>query len=109
MKKNVKKIQKAVSKNKKPLIIAGIGAGAVALVAGLGKAFASMKKSAKEQHEVDKANFAATKAEARANWEEAKMSPSQRQAMMQAERETQIAEANERRAAAEARIDAAKK
>lgn len=108
MKKNVKKIQKAVSKNKKPLIIAGIGAGAVALVAGLGKAFASMKESAKAQHEVDKANFAAAKAEAKANWEEAKMSPSQRQAMMQEERDAQIAEANERKAAADARIDAAK-
>ena len=108
MKKNVKKIQKAVSKNKKPLIIAGIGAGAVALVAGLGKAFASMKKSVKAQHEVDKANFASAKAEAKANWEEAKMSPSQRQAMMQEERDAQIAEANERKAAADARIDAAK-
>ena len=48
------------------------------------KAFSDMKESAKAQHEVDKANFAATKAEARANWEEVKMSPSQRQAKMQA-------------------------
>ena len=73
------------------------------------KAFADMKESTKAQHEVDKANFAAAKAEAKANFEEAKMSPSQRQAKMQEERDAQIAAANERRAAADARIDAAKK
>ena len=73
------------------------------------KAFSDMKASTKAQHEVDKANFAAAKAEARANWEEAKMSPSQRQAKMQEEREAQIAAANERKAAADARIEAAKK
>ncbi len=72
-------------------------------------AFADMKESTKAQHEVDKANFAAAKAEAKANWEEAKMSPSQRQAKMQEERDAQIAAANERKAAADARIDAAKK
>jgi len=68
-----------------------------------------MKASTKAQHEVDKANFAAAKAEAKANWEEAKMSPSQRQAKMQQERDAQIAAANERKAAAEARISATKK
>ena len=73
------------------------------------KAFCDMKESTKAQHEVDKANFAAAKAEAKANWEEAKMSPSQRQAKMQEERDAQIATANERRAAANARYDAAKK
>jgi len=73
------------------------------------KAFGDMKESAKAQHEVDKANFAAAKAEAKANFEEAKMSPSQRQAKMQEERDAQIAAANERKAAADARIDAAKK
>ena len=73
------------------------------------KAFKDMKESAKAQHEVDKANFAAVKAESKANWEEAKRSPAQRQAKMQAEREAQIAEANKRRAAADARIQAAKK
>ena len=72
-------------------------------------AFKDMKESTKAQHEVDKANFAAAKAEAKANWEEAKMTPSQRQAKMQEERDAQIAAANERRAAADARIDAAKK
>ena len=73
------------------------------------KAFSDMKESTKSQHEVDKANFAAAKAEAKANWEEAKMSPSQRRAKMQEEREAEIAAANERRAAADARIDYAKK
>jgi hypothetical protein len=73
------------------------------------KAFGDMKESTKAQHKVDKANFAAAKAEAKATWEEAKMSPSQRQAIMQEEREAQIAEANKRKAAADARIDAAKK
>ena len=72
-------------------------------------AFDDMKESTKAQHEVDKANFAAAKAEAKANFEEAKLSPSQRQAKIQEEREVQIAEANERKAAAEARIQAAKK
>mgnify|MGYP003295972681 CR=1 FL=1 len=59
MKKNVKKI---IEKNKKPLIIAAIGAGVAAVTLGLVKAFSNMKKSAKAQHEVDKANFAAAKA-----------------------------------------------
>ena len=72
-------------------------------------AFSDMKESAKAQHEVDKANFAAVKAESKANWEEAKMSPSQRQAKMQEERDAQIAAANERKAAADARTKAAKK
>ena len=93
------------------------------------KAFGDMKKSAQAQHEVDKANFAAAKAEARANfeanrgrntfakakadarktWDEAHMSPAEREAKMQAEREAQIAAAEERRAAAEKRIDDMKK
>ena len=72
-------------------------------------AFKDMKESTKAQHEVDKANFAAAKSEAKANWEEAKMSPSQRQAKMQRERDAQIVAANERKAEADARIDAAKR
>ena len=36
------------------------------------KAFSDMKASAKAQHEVDKANFQAEKAEAKANFEENK-------------------------------------
>ena len=88
--------------NEKEIIIVG-------LKSFFKKAFGDMKESTKAQHEVDKANFRAAKAEAKANWEEAKMSPSQRQAKMQKEREAQIAAANERKAAADARIDVAKK
>ena len=72
-------------------------------------AFNDMKESTKAQHEVDKANFAAAKAESKANWEEAKMSPSERQAKMQEERDAQIAAANERKAAVDSRTQAAKK
>ena len=73
------------------------------------KAFSDMKASTKAQHEVDKANLAAAKAEAKANFAEARISPAQRQAKMQTERDAQIAAANERKAAADARIRAAKK
>lgn len=75
------------------------------------KAFQDMKESAIAQHEVDKANFAAAKAESRAQWEEAKAmrDPSKRKAMMQKEREEQIAAAKTRTAEAQARIDAVKK
>ncbi len=72
------------------------------------KSFSDMKESAKAQHEVDKANLAAVKAESKATWEEAKMAPSARQKMMQEEREAQIAEANKRKAEAEERIEKAK-
>ena len=70
-----------------------------------------MKESARAQHEVDKANFAAAKAESRAQWEEAKAmrNPELRKAMMQAERDEQIAAAKARTAEAQARIDALKK
>ena len=74
------------------------------------KAFNDMKESAKAQHEVvDKANFAAAKAESKAQWEEAKAmrNPETRKAMMQAERDKQIEEANQRKAEAEARISKA--
>ena len=76
-----------------------------------GKAFDDMKESTKAQHEVDKENFAAAKAESKAQWEEAKAmsKPATRKKMMQAQRDEQIAEANARKANAEARIDAAKK
>lgn len=71
-------------------------------------AFADMKASTMAQHEVDKANLAAVKAESKAQWEEAKMSPKARQAKMQEDREKQIAEANERKAIADERIRKAK-
>lgn len=72
------------------------------------KAFGDMKASAEAQHEVDKAQFEAVKAESKAQWEEAKMTPAGRQALMQDERDKQIAAANERAAAAQSRIDLAK-
>ena len=72
------------------------------------KAFSDMKESTKAQHEVDKANFAAVKAESKANWEEAKAmgTPETRKTMMQEERDKQIAEAKKRQEEAQARIDA---
>lgn len=92
-------------------------------------AFSDMNESAKAQHKVDKANLAAAKAEAKANfeenrfhntyakakadakknWDDAHMSPAERNAKMQEEREKQIAEANARKEAAEARYEQAKK
>lgn len=68
-----------------------------------------MKESAKAQHEVDKANFAAVKAESKAQFEEAKAmgNPETRKAMMQAQRDEQIAQAQKRQEEAQARIDAA--
>lgn len=70
----------------------------------LKNAFKDMKKSAQEQHKVDKANLEAVKAESKITWEEAKLSPKGRQNLMKAEREKQIAEANARKEAAEKRI-----
>lgn len=67
--------------------------------------FKDMKESAKAQHEVDKANWEAAKAESKAMWEEAKLSPKGRQALMQQERDEQIAEAKKRTAEAQKRID----
>ena len=73
-------------------------------------AFADMKANAKAQHEVDKANMAAVKAESKAQWEEAKAmgDPARRNAVMQAQRDKQIAEANERKELADERIRKAK-
>lgn len=93
------------------------------------KAFSDMKESAKVQHKVDKANFAAAKAEAKANfeenrfhntfakakadakktWDDAHMSPSARAKKMQDERDAEVDRANERINAANARYNAAKK
>ena len=126
MKKSVKK---TIKSNKKPIIIGAIGAGVVALAAGLGKAFSDLKKSAREQHEVDKAEFAAAKAEAKANfeenrgrntyakakadakksWDDAHMTPAERNAKMQKERDEKIVAAKARTEAANARYNEAKK
>ena len=79
-------------------------------------AFKDMGESAKAQHQVDKANFAAAKAEAKANfeenrgtntfkrakaqakqsWDDAHMSPKERTAKVREEQQKQIEEANER-------------
>ena len=66
--------------------------------------FEDMKESAKAQHELDKANFAAVKAEAKA-----RNKPEVRKAAERAKREGAIAQAKERAARAQERIDAAKK
>ena len=70
-------------------------------------AFKDMKESAKAQHEVDKANFAAAKAESKANFEEARAmaNPEHRKKKMQAERESLIEAANKRIAAANKRVE----
>ena len=75
------------------------------------KAFSDMKEDAKAQHEVDKANFAAAKAQSRAQWNEARAmgKPETRKKLMQQKRDEEIAEADRRRKEAEARIDAVKK
>ena len=92
------------------------------------KAFRDMGESAKAQHEVDKANFAAAKAEAKANfeenrgtnslkkakaiakqsWDDAHMTPAERTAKVREEQKKQIEEANERIKLANERFDAAK-
>lgn len=94
-----------------------------------GKAFKDMKESAKSQHEVDKANFDAVKAESKAsfeenrghntfakakknakeNWEAAKQSPAERQAKTKEEQEKQIVEANARKEEAEKKLEELKK
>ncbi|MBE6609971.1 MAG: hypothetical protein E7634_04835 [Ruminococcaceae bacterium] len=93
------------------------------------KAFGDMKESAKAQHEVDKAEFQAAKAEAKASfeenrghntfkkakadakksWDNAHLSPSERSAKMQEERDARIAAAKDRTEAANARYEEAKK
>lgn len=73
-------------------------------------AFNDMKENAKAQHEVDKANFDAVKAESKANWEEAKAMgrTDTMKKIMQQQREEQIADAKARTQAAQQRIDNAK-
>lgn len=71
------------------------------------QAFSDMKADAKAQHEVDKANFEAAKAEARANHTEAKAMGKRdsRQKLMQEKRNAQIEEAKARSTEAQKRID----
>ena len=92
------------------------------------KAFREMGESAKAQHEVDKANFNAVKAETKANfeenrgtntlkrakaigkqsWDDAHLSPAERTAKIRAEQQKQIEEINKRIKAANARYEKAK-
>lgn len=92
------------------------------------KAFKEMAESAKAQHEVDKANLQAVKAESKANfeenrgsnslkrakaqskasWEEAHLTPAQRKEKQLIEQQKQIEEANERIRLANERVIAAK-
>ena len=124
MKKNTKK-----SNAKTPIIIAAVATGATALGVGLVKAFKDMKKCAIARHKVDKAEFAAVKAESKAffeehrgrktfarakaqgkqSWDDAHMTPSQRAAKDQEERDARIAAAEERIERAEERIEDARK
>jgi ABC-type transporter MlaC component len=53
------------------------------------KAFSDMKEEAKAQHELDKANFEAVKAESKANFEAAKRTPDEMRAERQKAREQQ--------------------
>lgn len=89
------------------------------------KAFREMGENAKVQHEVDKANFAAAKAEAKANfeenrftnslarakaqakqsWDDARMSPAERTAKTREEQKKQIEEANARIRVANERLN----
>ncbi|MBQ8182712.1 MAG: hypothetical protein IJ025_02280 [Clostridia bacterium] len=73
----------------------------------LKNAFNDMKESARAQHEVDKANFQAVKAESKANFQEAKAMGkiSTHKEMINEKREQELAEAEERRKAAEKRIE----
>ena len=92
------------------------------------KAFREMGESARAQHEVDKANFNAVKAESRAyfeenrgsntfkrakenakqSWDDAHMSPAERQAKVRAQQQIEIEKANERVASAKKRTEDAK-
>lgn len=75
------------------------------------KAFTDMKESTRAQHEVDKAQWEAAKAEAKAQWEAARAigDPNRRKTVLQAQRDEQIAAAKARTAEAQARINAVKK
>ena len=76
----------------------------------LKNAFHDMKESAKAQHQVDKSNFEAVKAESKAQWEEAKAmsNPEVYKVAQQAKREQAVADAQQRIAQAQVRIDEAK-
>lgn len=74
------------------------------------QAFRDMKRSAKQQREIDKANFKAQKMETKAFYEEQKAlsNPKARKTMAQSDYLRQMAEAKARQNAAEQRINKAK-
>ena len=92
------------------------------------KAFREMAEDARAQHEVDKANFQAVKAESKANfeenrgtntfrrakentrqsWQDAKMTPDQRREKVRKEQEAQIELAKVRTAAANEKYEQVK-
>lgn len=76
----------------------------------LKRAFRDMKESAKLQHQIDKANFQATKLETKAFYEEQKRlsKPSVRTAAEKQRMQKELEAANKRVADAQAKLDATK-
>ncbi len=81
------------------------------IVAFFKKAMEDMRQDAKAQHEVDRANFAAAKAESSAQWEEAKAlgRPNTCKQAMKRQQAQQLAAAQARMDEAHARIRAARR
>ena len=72
------------------------------------KIITDIKEDAAAQHQVTKANFQAAKTQGKATWAEAKLSPKEQAKKRNADRQAQIAAANEKTAEAQDRIDKAK-
>jgi hypothetical protein len=71
------------------------------------RAFRDMKESAQRQHEIDKANFEATKLESKASFKEhtRKSSPAARKESEKERMERELKAAEERKAAAQKKLD----
>ena len=71
------------------------------------RAFRDMKESAQRQHEIDKANFEATKLESKASFKEhtRKSSPAARRESEKERMERDLKAAEERKAAAQKKLD----
>lgn len=71
------------------------------------RAFRDMKESAQRQHEIDKANFEATKLESKASFQEhkRKSSPAARKESERERMDRQLKAAEERKEAAQKRLD----
>lgn len=74
-------------------------------------AMKDIKENAKSQHEVDKANLAAFKAESKAQWEEAKAQgrPDTVKRIIQIQHTEELADAQKRITAANSRIESTKR